>query len=57
MPNGCPLVKRQTDGRLLWGVVVETEAYSQVETTCRSYRRSTLLNETLLEEAGVSDKG
>ena len=26
---GCRLVKRQTDGSLLWGVVVETEAYSQ----------------------------
>ena len=26
---GCLLVKRQEDGSLLWGVVVETEAYSQ----------------------------
>ena len=26
---GCKLVKRQTGGSLLWGVVVETEAYSQ----------------------------
>ena len=26
---GCRLVKRQTDGSLLWGVIVETEAYSQ----------------------------
>ena len=25
---GCLLVKRQEDGSLLWGVVVETEAYS-----------------------------
>jgi hypothetical protein len=26
---GCLLVKRQTDGDLLWGVIVETEAYCQ----------------------------
>ena len=26
---GCRLVKRQTDGSLLWGVVVEMEANSQ----------------------------
>jgi len=25
---GCLLVKRQPNGELLWGVVVETEAYS-----------------------------
>jgi len=30
---GCRLVKRQTDGSLLWGVVVETEAYSQDDPT------------------------
>jgi len=26
---GCLLVKRQEGGELLWGVIVETEAYSQ----------------------------
>ena len=26
---GCRFVKRQTGSTLLWGVVVETEAYSQ----------------------------
>ena len=24
---GCLLVKRQADGELLWGVIMETEAY------------------------------
>ena len=24
---GCLLVRRQADGELLWGVIVETEAY------------------------------
>ena len=28
---GCLLVKRQADGELLWGLIVEMEAYSQDE--------------------------
>jgi len=31
---GCLVVKRQANGELLWGVVVETEAYSQEEPAC-----------------------
>ena len=31
---GCLLVKRQADGELLWGVIVETEAYCQSEPAC-----------------------
>ena len=31
---GCRLVKHQADGSLLWGVIVETEAYSQEEPAC-----------------------
>jgi len=30
---GCLVVKRQASGELLWGVLVETESYSQEEPT------------------------
>ncbi len=46
---GCRLVKRQADGGLLWGVIVETEAYSQDEPACHGYRRRSPQNEILWE--------
>jgi DNA-3-methyladenine glycosylase len=49
---GCLLVKRQADGELLWGVIVETEAYSQEEPACHGYRRRSPSNETLFGEPG-----
>ena len=49
---GCLLVKRQADGELVWGVIVETEAYSQEEPACHGYRRRTPSNETLFGEPG-----
>ena len=49
---GCRLVKRQGDGSLLWGVVVETEAYSQDEPACHGYRRRSRQNETLFGPPG-----
>ncbi len=49
---GCLLVKRQADGELLWGVIVETEAYSQDEPACHGYRRRSPSNETLFGEPG-----
>ena len=49
---GCLLVKRQADGALLWGVIVETEAYSQGEPACHGYRRRSPSNETLFGEPG-----
>jgi len=45
-------VKRQTDGSLLWGVIVETEAYSQDDPATRGYRHRTPSNEKLFGEPG-----
>ena len=49
---GCRLVKRQVRGDLLWGVIVETEAYSQSEPACHGHRRRSPSNETLFGEPG-----
>jgi DNA-3-methyladenine glycosylase len=49
---GCLLVKRQANGELLSGVVVETEAYCQSEPACHGYRRRSPSNETLFGEPG-----
>jgi len=45
-------VKRQPDGELLWGVIVETEAYCQSEPACHGHRRRSPSNETLFGEPG-----
>ncbi len=49
---GCLLVKCQSSGALLWGVIVETEAYCQSEPACHGHRRRTPSNETLFGEPG-----
>lgn len=49
---GCLLVKRQPEGELLWGVIVETEAYCQSEPACHGHRRRSPSNETLFGEPG-----
>ncbi|WP_320675257.1 DNA-3-methyladenine glycosylase [Prochlorococcus sp. MIT 1341] len=44
---GCKLVKRQSNGEILWGVIVETEAYCQSEPSCHGFNRRSASNETL----------
>ena len=44
---GCWLVKRQSKSKLLCGVIVETEAYSQNDPACHGYSRRSKSNETL----------
>jgi 3-methyladenine DNA glycosylase Mpg len=50
----CLLVKRQEGGELLWGVVVETEAYSLEEQACHRYRRRSPAKTRWLVSLGVS---
>ncbi|MFO0014974.1 MAG: DNA-3-methyladenine glycosylase [Synechococcaceae cyanobacterium] len=49
---GCRLVSRLPCGELLWGVIVETEAYCQSEPACHGHRRRSPQNETLFGEPG-----
>ena len=49
---GCLLVTQQLKGGYIYGVIVETEAYSQEEPACHGYHRRTPNNETLFGEPG-----
>jgi DNA-3-methyladenine glycosylase len=49
---GCLLVRRQPDDTLLWGLIVETEAYCQAEPACHGHRRRSAGNETLFGPPG-----
>ena len=44
---GCRLLRRLSDGNLIEGMVVETEAYSQNERACHGFRSRTKRNSTL----------
>ena len=49
---GCLLIKNQPNQKPLWGVIVETEAYSQSEPACHGYNRQTPKNLTLFGNPG-----
>ena len=50
---GCLLLRGTADGDLLWGVIVETEAYDQADPACHGHRRRSPGNETLFREPGL----
>lgn len=49
---GCLLIKQQPNHKPLWGVIVETEAYSESEPACHGYKKRTPKNETLFGPPG-----
>lgn len=49
---GGLLLRRQPSGAVLWGVIVETEAYCQSEPACHGHRRRSASNDTLFGEPG-----
>tara|TARA_B100000700_G_scaffold309648_1_gene389105 strand:- start:454 stop:1104 length:651 start_codon:yes stop_codon:yes gene_type:complete len=49
---GCSLVKKINKNHFLSGIIVETEAYSQIEPSCHGHYRRSTSNETLFGEPG-----
>ena len=50
---GCKLV-RELDGKLLSGIIVETEAYDQTDIASHSYRGMTARNSAMFERGGLA---
>jgi DNA-3-methyladenine glycosylase len=51
---GCTLIRQTSEGEILRGVIVETEAYTPDDPAMHAYRRKTTRNQVMFERSGIA---